>query len=200
MAYHIYKTEGVVLGGYEKSEASKALYIFTRDFGLILASAQSIRALKSKLRYALQGLSYAYVDLVKGKGGWRVVNARDRGSFLKIKSDQDDARERCSVMARVSILLRRLLKGEEENKVLFDEVVQALSFLQKTPLNKKELFSAEVVIVMRILSALGYWGDNDALAPFVGSNALTQETIQALGEVRPIAIREINKSLKETQL
>ena len=70
-----YHTEAIVLCGLPSLEASKTLYLLTRDFGLIVAHARAVREHASKLRYGLQDLSHAYVDLVATNQGWKAVSA-----------------------------------------------------------------------------------------------------------------------------
>jgi len=112
--YTIYHTEGIVLGGAPVGEASKILYIFTRDFGLVSAHTRSLRELKSKLRYGLQDFSYTHIDLIRGKGGWRVTSAIpiDNLSLAPIRIDYFE------LISRVFSLVRRLVKGEECNERL----------------------------------------------------------------------------------
>ncbi|MEX0934008.1 MAG: recombination protein O N-terminal domain-containing protein [Candidatus Paceibacterota bacterium] len=199
MSYHIYKTKGIVIDEHERSEANKALYLLTHEFGLVLATAQSVRALKSKLRYALQVFSYSDIDLVKGKSGWRVVNAHYKENFLNRLSGEEAYEKRCTV-GRITGLVRRLVKGEEQNEKLFIEVVNILSFIRDTELSEKKLFSAEVIAVMRILNLLGYWGEHEELASLLKEEGLERYDLDEVFALKPLAIREINKSLRETQL
>ena len=73
--HHMYHTEGIILGSRNYDEAGKYYSIFTRDLGMIQASAQGVRKMSSKLRFILQDYSYVKVDLVKGKDFWRVTSA-----------------------------------------------------------------------------------------------------------------------------
>ena len=73
--HHIYHTEGIILGSRNFGEAGKHYYIFTRDLGMITATAQGVRKMSSKLRFVLQDFSYIKIDLVQGKNIFRVTNA-----------------------------------------------------------------------------------------------------------------------------
>ena len=66
--HHKFHTDALIVGSAVFGEANKVYELFTRDFGMIRASAQGVRLAKSKLKYALQDLSYVRVDLVQGKG------------------------------------------------------------------------------------------------------------------------------------
>ena len=154
--YAIYQTEGIVLGGADSGEANRYLYIFTKDLGLVGATAQGLRELKSKLRYSLQDFSYSKVDLVRGKSGWRVVSAQSIVNYSHIFRD-GDKKECFETTVRLCRLLGRLLKGEEQNEKLFSEVMEILSALKEQTLSREDVFNLEIIAVMRILKNLGYW-------------------------------------------
>ena len=103
--------------------------MFTRNFGLILAQVQSIRNLKSKLRYSLQDLSYSNIDLVRGKGGWRIISARNKENIFHILNTSEHI-VAMTMLSRIVILLRRLVKGEEENQQLFSDIMSLYDVLK----------------------------------------------------------------------
>jgi recombinational DNA repair protein (RecF pathway) len=76
MSYHVYTTEGIILKRTPFGEANILLHIFTKDLGLIIASARSARLSVSKLRTALQEGSFVIISCVKGKGGGEALTAR----------------------------------------------------------------------------------------------------------------------------
>jgi hypothetical protein len=73
--YHKHTTRAFVLSVSPSGEKNHFITLFTREFGMIRAKAQSVRVSDSKLRYALQEYSYIEVSLVKGKDIWRITNA-----------------------------------------------------------------------------------------------------------------------------
>ena len=73
--YHKHTTHAFVLDVSTSGEKNHFVTLFTREFGMIKAKAQSVRVMDSKLRYALQEYSYIEVSLVKGKDIWRITNA-----------------------------------------------------------------------------------------------------------------------------
>jgi len=197
--YHIYQTEGIVLGGVDSGEANRYLYIFTKDLGLVGATAQGLRELKSKLRYSLQDFSYSYIELVDGKNGWRVVSAQSIDSYANILSNKG-RQKNFTVIAKLCSLLKRLLNGEEENIRLFNEVITTFSFLKNETLTREDVFHTEIIAVMRILNHLGYWGENEILSPFLEGDMGDNNFTEQMSKIKSLAIREINKSLQETQL
>ena len=71
----IHTTPGFIIGSRPYGEAGKMLSIFTRDFGLVTATAQGIRLERSKLRYHAQDLSFGSFSLVRGREFWRLTSA-----------------------------------------------------------------------------------------------------------------------------
>ena len=116
MSHHIYKTEGFVLGSVNIGEANQYLSLFTKDLGLVKATARSVREERSKLRYSLQHFSYSSFSLVRGRNVWRITGAQEKYNiFHDCKGDK----EKQQMLARLFSLLQRLLAGEEKNEHLF---------------------------------------------------------------------------------
>lgn len=192
--HHIYHTEGIILGSRNYGETGKCYYIFTRDLGLIFASAQGVRKLSSKLRYVLQDFSYIKVDFVKGKEFWRITSASKTNSLENLTKDSG----KFEVLFNVSNLLKRLLAGEDANKALFLDVLDGLVILENSK-DVGELANIEVVLVLRILDNLGYIGGNKSLEYLVKS-PFEKELVFEISKNRKNVLNEINRALRETQL
>src|SRR6476646_175067 len=82
--HHIYHTEGIILSSRNYGEAGKYYSIFTRDLGMIYATASGVRKLSSKLRFVLQDFVYVKVDLVQGKDFWRITSASKTNKLEQI--------------------------------------------------------------------------------------------------------------------
>jgi len=193
----IYTTEGFILKSANFGEANKYFFIFTKDFGLIKAAAQSVRHLKSKLRYGLEDLSLAQISVVRGREIWRLTSAEKK---LNLKDT-----ENILLVNRIFSLLLRLLHGEEKNDFLFDSLKEGMNFLTQNEINKTKLDSEtlanfECIMALRILSALGYIGKLADFEQFVTSPYFTPELMAKMSILKTQAILEINKSLKETHL
>jgi DNA repair protein RecO (recombination protein O) len=192
MSHTIYTTEGFILKSVNFGEANKYFFIFTKDFGLIKAAAQSVRHLKSKLRYGLEDFSLAQISVVRGREIWRLTSAEKKQNIKET--------EKFLLLSRIFSLLLRLLHGEERNDLLFNSVKEGMIFLEKNEMTPEDLANFECILALRILSALGYidkLGDFDqfTLSPYF-SPALLAE----MNTLKTRAILEINKSLKETHL
>ena len=196
--HNIYTTEGFILKSANFGEANKYFFIFTKEFGLIKAAAQSVRQLKSKLRYGLTDYSLVEVSVVRGREIWRLTSALEKFS-LEISNKEGNS-EKFLLLSRIFSLLLRLLHGEEKNDLLFDSVKEGMIFLKKEELKQEDLVNFECILALRILSALGYIGKMTDFDQFTLSPYFTQELLTAMSTLKTRAILEINKSLKETHL
>jgi hypothetical protein len=117
MAIEKYATEGFVLTSFESGEHDKTFKLFTREFGLILARATSIRKLESKLRAHLHTGRISYVTLVKGKEIWRITGS-------------EEVNVRSPLLLEITKLLERFVRGDGVHKKLFDHM-RALATLSE---------------------------------------------------------------------
>ncbi|MFA6585881.1 MAG: DNA repair protein RecO [Candidatus Paceibacterota bacterium] len=191
--HHIHHTEGIILGSGHFGETGKYYSIFTRDLGMIYASAQGVRKISSKLRFVLQDFAYLKIDLVKGKDFWRITNVAKTNKLENLSNP-----EVFKVFVNISKLLKRLLAGEDPNEVLFNDLLNGLFILEKSE-TKDELRNIEVIIVLRILNNLGYIGGNEVLKDFIRS-PFEEDLVFKASENRTKILYQINKALKETHL
>ncbi len=184
MSHRVYTTEGVVLGGNNFGEANRWYFILTPDLGLIRARAQSVRALGSKLRGHLPLFGHLELATVRGRDGWHLTGAVATGRYEGVAANG----AKRALMARVSALLRRFLPEAEGHAALFEEVDWALGLLAKAELAPEELEAAEVVLVWRLLHALGYIAGPLRLGP--------EGAPPPLGPL----VRDINQALAHSHL
>ncbi len=192
--HHIYHTEAIILGSRNYGEAGKCYYLFTRDLGMIYASAQGVRKMSSKLRFILQDFTYIKVDLVQGKDFWRVTSASKTNQLEKLFQNPGTF----AVVSNIANLLKRLLAGVEKNEILFTDLVNSLAILEKTK-KKEDLRNIEAIIVLRILNNLGYIGGHAVLQNLVKS-PFEENLIFEVSKSRAQVLSQINKALKETHL
>ncbi|HPS21394.1 MAG TPA: DNA repair protein RecO [Candidatus Paceibacterota bacterium] len=194
--HYIYHTEGLILGSRNYGETGKYYYIFTRDLGMIFASAQGVRKMESKLRFVLQDFSYVKIDFVKGKDFWRITSASKTNELENVSKK----RETLEVFANISRLLIRLLAGEEANEILFDDLLNGLFILEKCETNNNEVLrNIEAVIVLRILNNLGYIGGGKITDEIIKS-PFEQELVFKVSKNRTKILSEINRALRESHL
>lgn len=190
--HSIIATEGLVLQKRLVGEASSSVSLFTRELGLVRATARSARAGKSKLRYGLEPLAHTHFSLVRGLRQWRVVGV-ERPSFalraLSIASRK--------VQGRVSALLLRLC-DEEPQSELFETVKEGFLWLVRAE-SYTHLQSIECVLVLRILAHLGYLPRTPELLPFIEAD-FSLPLAAAAARARARLIRAINDSLSVSGL
>jgi DNA repair protein RecO len=190
----IYHTEGIILESRNYGEAGKCYFIFTRDFGMVFASAQGVRKISSKLRYVLQDFSYVKIDLVRGKDFWRLTSA----SKTNLLESLPKRPETFEIFSNIARLLKRLLAGEEPNETLFADLLSGLSVLEKAG-TMEECRNIEAIMVLRLLSNLGYIGGSEALGNFVKS-PFEDELVFEVSKNRAQILSEINRALRESHL
>ena len=200
MSHHIYHTKGIVIEAINVREANKTYWIFTRDLGMVLATAQGVRLHASKLRFSLQPLSVAEISLVRGRAGWRVVNAREISNvYWQIK----DVPQSVAMSSRVLKLVRRLVTGEEKNEMLFDRLSEGLMYLSGgaggAQLTTKQIMNLEFILLLQVLYTLGYFAPPTELLWCI-NDPLSSEMIENMSAFSREAIAHINTSIKETQL
>ena len=192
--HHIYHTKGIILGSKNFGETGRYYSIFTRDLGLIYASAQGVRKISSKLRFVLQDFAYIKVDLVQGKDFWRLTSAMKTNELEEITKQPKNL----AVFSNIARLLKRLLAGIEPNPELFTDVMSGLLVLEKSK-DEQELRNIEMIIVLRILNNLGYIGGGEDMQKLVRS-PLEAGLVYEISEQRSKVLSLINKTLKETHL
>jgi len=192
--HHIYHTEGIILGSKNYGETGRYYSIFTRDLGMVYASAQGVRKVSSKLRFVLQDFAYIKVDLAQGKDFWRVTSASKTNMLGEITKNPGTF----AVFFNIAKLLKRLLAGIEKNEVLFTDLINNLTILEKID-KKDDLRNIEAIIVLRILNNLGYIGENEILQNLTKS-PFEENLIFEFSKSRSAVLHQINKALKETHL
>lgn len=201
------------MGSRGYGETGKYYSIFTRDLGMIYASAQGVRKMSSKLRFVLQDFAYIKIDLVQGKDFWRVTSAQKTNKLEGLSKDSGTF----EVFFNIANLLKRLLAGVEKNEALFIDLIKGLTVLEKIAVKDPartaparqdrsggvqsggDLRNIEVVMVLRILHNLGYIGGNEMLQNLTKS-PFEENLIFEVSKSRREVLHQINKALKETHL
>ena len=148
--YHTHKTAGLVLAKHPAKEANSFVIVFTRELGLIKASAQGAQKITSKLRYGLQRFSFSTFSFIYGKQSWKITNAVPIENLYYTLNTNS---QKTHIMGNICNLLQRLLTGEEKNEELFDLIINGFLFLKNYNTNKTGLAHFEFLFVLRILYA-----------------------------------------------
>ncbi len=194
--YHIYQTEGWVLASKNVGEANRFLDLFTFDLGLIRAMAQSVRKINSKLRYGLQDYSFGKISLVKGRDFWRIVNVQRLDDFNSIYKDKEIFQMVCRIFA----LLKRLIRGEEKDGRIFEDINGAIGLIGENRLSRLELGILEIILVFRILQKLGYVPREKRLNYLADFFVWEIDLLKVDDITKSLALKQINNSLMHSHL
>lgn len=168
------------------------LFIFTRDFGLVTVVAQGIRHERSKLRYFASDYGMGVFSLVRGRDVWRLTSAQDAPYGRP---------QRPELIARVALLLRRFLHGEESHPELFECVESLSNFLSgEVALGSEQMKTLESLIVLRVLKILGYVGYDPETDAYAASCSLDPELLDRASTHRVSMNKQINSALRESHL
>lgn len=195
MAYRIYHVEGIVLQSKPTGEGDALLFVYTKELGLVMVIAKSLRLGKSRLRFVLQRFAHAHLDLVRGKHGWRLTSART----ISTQSVLFRHPHRRKVLAALSSMLMRLIHGEEPHAELYEELITELARLE-TLESREDCYYFELYMAIRMLRALGYWEDNGSDALFFAHDHDVTKLLTAIALQKNTLIPRINSALAATQL
>lgn len=149
MTYVTYTTKALVCGTFNRNTADCSYLLFTREVGMLVATARSVREERSRQRYSLQDFSLIYVSLIKGKSGWKIGSIEAQKNYYHLATDKT-TRGNITSLTR---LLRRFVKGEGAEPYLFDYVVMAFDELSNVV---QENSFVLMVVQVHILAILGY--------------------------------------------
>ncbi len=196
MSYHLYQTEGFIIDSRLLGESNKLFFLLTPELGLVMASAQGVRKLDSKLQPHLDQYSYGKFNLVRGREVWRLVGASKEEAFRGLFADP----EKRAAAARIFSLLRLYVIGEGTASRLCGDLKEALLFLEQTTISASLLPVWEMIVVMRILDTLGYLKAEPSLQPFLSFTVWEESLLSDFSSVRSLAARLINLALTHSHL
>jgi recombinational DNA repair protein (RecF pathway) len=196
--YTKHHTKALVLGGYNSGEADRVYALLTPDFGKVYAKAHGVREHAARHKGALQALSEAHVSLVRGKNGWRITNVTaHRNLWSELASD----RSKLSVLVRVLKLVRRLVAGEGHAEKVFTILSSFADGLIRTNKTREGIARAETLVVLRLLSVLGYLKHDGRFTAFLSDmEDFSEATLTAFSLHNREAVKALNESLEATQL
>ncbi len=191
MAYQTYITEALICGSRASNTSDRSYLLFTREAGMLYATAKSVREERSKQRFALQEFSYVRATLIHGKAGWRFAGVEPIACLYALT----DTREARTYIRNIVRLLRRTMHGETPHPRMFDDVLRALTDLQGDAFEAREL-----VLSLRILDVLGYIAPDPGYAALLAHNDVGSSAHVLTPEVAEIVKKAIDHALTESQL
>lgn len=185
--YQKYTTEGFIVSAKGNREADMLYLVYTRDFGMLLASATSVRLPKSKLRpHLVSGVLLSFTFL-RSKTRWKLVEVKEAGERLPVQSVG------YRVFSKILLIMKTLIHGEEKNESLFS-VLEEIYHLTERDLNINE--SVEILGMIKVLASLGY-GTGIGLSKYI-HREFNEEVLKEVGDEKKEIIQEINRALKAT--
>lgn len=186
MPHHIYTTPGFLIHSSPHGESGKFFLVFTRDLGMVGATAAGVRLSQSKLRYYTQDFSYSLFSLVRGKDVWRMTGAKEIEGVGEMKEENK------KLWVQILTLLKRLVPGEEQNEKLFLVLENLHRYLVE---NVAEKDVVEYLTVLRILNLLGYVSEKE----YEGQE-ISDEILKKVITKKESILKTINHGLKQSQL
>jgi recombinational DNA repair protein (RecF pathway) len=165
VSYKTYTTPALVCGSTHSNTSDKSYLLFTREGGMVWASARSVREERSKQRYALQDFSQIRVSLIKGKSGWRIGSVEPLGNpFMQAQSRQERG-----CVTYLFTQLRRYVHGEVALLRVYDDAILILATEAYRTDTWREI---QLLFSVRLLSDLGYIAPQPSWAPLVEAASL----------------------------
>lgn len=188
---HKVTTRGIVLGNRAVGEGNLRTDFYTEKFGLVSALSRSGREERSQLRAHLQEGTAGLYSFVLGKNTWHVTGAfQTENIYFSAPNTSDPT-------SRVIGIVRQLVHGEAGDESFFSSLWQFFNTLPT--LSEEEARDAECLVVLRILSGLGYVADSQSMRDFVHSGydaAVLHEARQA----RRSLVQTINEGIAASGL
>lgn len=134
MAIEKHTTEAIVIESFDQGEHDRVYKLFTRDFGMLMAHAKSVRKLESKLRAHILPRTLSLVTLVQGREVWRLVGAEERLSQTEL-------------LHETTQLIRRFIRGEGVHRALYDRLINFVSLAGEFDKQKARLLLYYILLV-----------------------------------------------------
>ncbi len=188
----VHHTDAFILKSAPSGEANRRVWLFTREFGHIVAVVQGVRKQGAKLQMQLSDYSLCSVDLVKGRDVWRLVSASEMQNPFIGRNANGLGR----AFVRTLSAVERFCHGEEANEALFLHLLECMNVLFETGLDAK---SFDTVSLWKTLATLGYIAVEE-----VDETLFRRSFIDAVRTIdsttRSRLIKAINETITETHL
>lgn len=144
----LYKTEGIILKGYNLREADRILVIYTKEHGKINCVAKGARRNQSKLRGFTQFLTYADLVLSSGKNLDTIIQSEPKEMFAEIRGDL----EKWAYANYLVELLISMVPERQAQERVFCEFLTSLHLVS----NLEEPNLGAIYFTVRLLQLSGY--------------------------------------------
>lgn len=142
-----FKTEGIVLKRRNFGEADRILIVFSQSRGKITVLAKGVRRITSRRSGNVELLNRVSMFLHPGKNFLILTEASSIQTYQKLKEDLTLS----TVSFHILELVDKLTAENQENRILYSELVEVLNRLERNP--RQLLVRA---FEAKILSNLGF--------------------------------------------
>lgn len=203
MSYSIFTTDSFIVKANSSKDADLNLVLFTEQFGLINAIAKSARHIKSKLRPALQSLSFSSISLVKGREVWRITSAK---KYISLH-DSRLPDQYHSMFARLLLFVERFCPRETVEIAIYQSLKEISGFIFKNGNNqdfsKEYILAIENLFMFKTLFELGYIllnSDTKIFATDIISKDLIIKLHENDNQLLNLIRKDIEKGILESNL
>lgn len=186
-------TRGIVIARGGLGEGNLRISLYAEGLGLVAAVLRSGREERSQLRPHLQEGTHGVFTLVRGREMWRVTGVVDARNLYFSNLEKPFTES----AARVLGMVRQFVHGEGNNPYLFVVLSEFLTVLPR--LAEDDVKHAECLVVLRMLSALGYVQNDGTIKNFLGTK-YDSEMFHTAGESRALLVRTINEGIVSSDL
>lgn len=188
----VHHTEAFILKTAPSGEANIRVWLFTKEFGLLMAMVQGVRKPGAKLQSHIIDYAYISADLVKGKDVWRLVSASiiDNPSAGKLR----DPLLRAYV--RTLSMLARFLIGEGTHPEIFAHIEECLSVVKE---GGYDAAAFDAFSLWKISALLGYIAPSDIEEPLLEQRMSAVLTAMT-DEMRKRFVESVQSGITESHL
>lgn len=189
--HQVHHTHAVVLQSKQSGESNKRVWLFTKEFGLIIAQVQGVRKSEAKLKSHIQDYSFISADIVKGREVWRLVNAKE----LYVPTAGQTRSPLIRAYVRTLALLARFLIDEGPHEDIFSHV-ESFSRALSSELDPKIV---DAVSMWKILALLGYIAPDEHTS-FILQELFPEVCTRVTDENKKILIAQVKQAISASHL
>lgn len=187
----IHHTEAFVLKSIESGEANKRVWLFTKEYGLIVATVQGVRKSGAKLRSHILDYTYINADILKGRDVWRLVSAEVITNPFVGVYDKLSARS----YIRALSLVQRFCIEEGAEPEIFNHLLETLGTINTKSVNPNVF---DTIVLWKILVILGYLNLDEDLKVVFSQKLINTPILEE--NINKRLIKDVTDAINRTHL
>lgn len=187
----IHHTEAFILKKVASGEANVRVWLFTKEFGLVIAMVQGVRKSGAKLHMQLSEYARIRADLVRGREVWRLVSALEEETLFL-----DGEHMLGRFFVRTLQAVERFCHGEEQHLELFEHLQECQRIVSG---RKGDELLLDTLSLWKVLVLLGYLPVSESDERFL-SMSLLEGAADIDDATRRRLIKDTNDAIKATHL